>query len=594
MGNALLFSSDTWITTPVGSVAYALFQDTAQIILFNPIIVATQYVVATWIFSSKSNSTRTSLWTIGILMTLLLYILNFPFNFYHDLHRLWAYKDYNPETGVFCEQDSKFEANNIGLEYNKNQITCGELSKYLKNNTTDWQEIGDTILEWQPSCCDGESRYSADMNATLHNVYKYGYPIVSLLGWAVFFLALWSKQIIGNKDNADETIEHGMQDIPPNAVATLPNDDADETISHGMQDIPPNAVATLPDDVEAQPTDASSPHHNEKDLKKEPIHYFTNIKIFLTCLVICLHCIAMLTYNPNDNLGIGFYINLEWFKGLPVRSEVGYTLMSVYSAIFNVFAMSLFFFISGFFVVRSFDKKKKSAFLFDRFKRMGIPSVCYAFIFGPYLTYAMSGWLMIGEYIPTIHQPVNIGVTWFLNTLLLFNVAYAYLCGEGWTVNIKFSVRTIFLSTTAVGIVEAVIRLFINEGDHVFGIHRFFYAGCMYVLVFWGGAIAYRNDWMSGIKNMSGITKIALYACCIINTIAMFLRTWYGKHGFHKWMSTQSYGVQSLINILLSAFILDQGAPTALWMLSITTFFMDRMNFEIETFSLTKTLSKAA
>ena len=75
MGNALLFSSDPWITTPMGSVAYDLFQDTSQAIVFIPIIVATQYVVATWIFSSKLNSTRTSLWTIGILVTLLLYIL---------------------------------------------------------------------------------------------------------------------------------------------------------------------------------------------------------------------------------------------------------------------------------------------------------------------------------------------------------------------------------------------------------------------------------------------------------------------------------------------------------------------------------------
>ena len=154
MGNALLISSDPWITTPVGSIAYAIFQDTSQNILFNLIIVATQYVVATWIFSSKSNTTRTSLWTIGILMTSLLYVLAIPRIFYQELHCLWAYKDYNPDTGAFCEQDSKFEAN-IGLEYNNNQTTCGELSNYI-NNTTNWQEIGGIILDFQPSCCDGE------------------------------------------------------------------------------------------------------------------------------------------------------------------------------------------------------------------------------------------------------------------------------------------------------------------------------------------------------------------------------------------------------------------------------------------------------
>ena len=62
----------------------------------------------------------------------------------------------------------------------------------------------------QPSCCDGVSRYSAETNATLNHMY-YGYLIVSMLGWAVFLLALWSKQIIGNKDAENETIAPGIQ-----------------------------------------------------------------------------------------------------------------------------------------------------------------------------------------------------------------------------------------------------------------------------------------------------------------------------------------------------------------------------------------------
>ena len=57
-------------------------------------------------------------------------------------------------------------------------------------------------------------------------------------------------QIIGNKDAKNETITHEMQDIPPNAVATLPNDDADETIAHQMQYIKPQkGVATFRNDA---------------------------------------------------------------------------------------------------------------------------------------------------------------------------------------------------------------------------------------------------------------------------------------------------------------------------------------------------------
>ena len=59
-------------------------------------------------------------------------------------------------------------------------------------------------------------------------------------------------------------------------------------------------------------------------------------------------------------------------------------------------------------------------------------------------------------------------------------------------------------------------------------------------------------------------------------------------------MSRQSAGLQSLLTVLESTFITSQGAPTALWMMSITVFFMDHMNFEIKKFSVTKILAKAA
>ena len=206
------------------------------------------------------------------------------------MHRLWAYKDYNPETGAFCEQDSKFEAN-VGLEYNNNQTTCGDLSKTITNTTT-WQDIGGTVLDFQPSCCDSESRYSADTSVALLNMFKYGYPTVSLLGWVVFLLALWSKKIVGHKDAENENVAHEMQDIPPNAVATLPNDDANDNIAPGMQDTPPNAVATLSNDVEAQPTDASAPHHNEKRFEKRayPLLYKYQGILDVPCNRCALQC----------------------------------------------------------------------------------------------------------------------------------------------------------------------------------------------------------------------------------------------------------------------------------------------------------------
>jgi len=99
---------------------------------------------------------------------------------------------------------------------------------------------------------------------------------------------------------------------------------------------------------------------------------------------------------------------------------------------------------------------------------------------------------------------------------------------------------------------------------------------------------------MDGIKSMSRIKKGALYFGCIANIVVVFLFT--GPIGpmYYNWLSKQSHGVVSIVEILKKSLLTGQGFPAALWLLGMLTFFMDFMNFEIKTFSFTKRLSKAA
>ncbi|NJK93881.1 MAG: acyltransferase family protein [Bacteroidales bacterium] len=51
--------------------------------------------------------------------------------------------------------------------------------------------------------------------------------------------------------------------------------------------------------------------------------------------------------------------------------------------------MSLFFFISAYFVPASYDKKGASKYFTDRLMRLGIPLLVYIFILHPVITYGI-------------------------------------------------------------------------------------------------------------------------------------------------------------------------------------------------------------
>ena len=153
------------------------------------------------------------------------------------------------------------------------------LQDSLKNND-DWGDNAMLVLQSQSICCsDGGIYYFPNMKKAIYWIYTIMYPIVSLFGWIVFLLALWVKKRAGSKDLASAAVD---QDIQQEAPATQ------EAQQEAPAAIIDSKAATLPNDLEAQPP------VEKKVAKKEPIFYFTNIKIFLTCLVVFVHCHAML------------------------------------------------------------------------------------------------------------------------------------------------------------------------------------------------------------------------------------------------------------------------------------------------------------
>ena len=102
----------------------------------------------------------------------------------------------------------------------------------------------------------------------------------------------------------------------------------------------------------------------------------------------------------------------------------------------NTMFMILFFFFSGYFVPKSFDKRGAYTFLSDdRIKKLGIPLVLMSYLL---TTYAQSGAYMFEGYnASTINSIVNLGAGWFLLHLILFNIAYSVVCGPKWSPKIE-------------------------------------------------------------------------------------------------------------------------------------------------------------
>jgi hypothetical protein len=191
--------------------------------------------------------------------------------------------------------------------------------------------------------------------------------------------------------------------------------------------------------------------------------------------------------------------------------------------------MQLFFFISGFFVPRSFDKKGSVVFLQERIKRLGIPPVVYTFCIGPYVQaglaylffndlYTRSGADTFGPVIPL----TNSGVTWFPEQLIFFGIIYAFACKKNWMPKMECpTVFGFFLISLMIGTVTGIIDLFFPIWDEFFRVPLFFQNYFSYILFFFGGAIAQRNNWMDDIKAKR--SRIAIYTWMILAFLCVVL-----------------------------------------------------------------------
>ena len=167
------------------------------------------------------------------------------------------------------------------------------------------------------------------------------------------------------------------------------------------------------------------------------------------------------------------------------------------------FFMGLYFFISGYFVPRSFDKQGTKQFVQKKLLRLGIPL------------------LFMGGIICVLTGKPEIGHMWFVESLLVFCLVYALIRQWVKPIDQKCDSKPTIIGLLIVALLMGVGSYFIRQvspQDHwiwPFGIiplpmepaHYL-----QYVMMFVLGILAYRFQWLEKMGNGTGLTALLIGA----------------------------------------------------------------------------------
>lgn len=172
--------------------------------------------------------------------------------------------------------------------------------------------------------------------------------------------------------------------------------------------------------TEQCPDPETTPTRAQTQNKTKPrFDFLDNIKTVLTVVVLLFHLSGGFGASAGVVLKIGDFSN-NWSK----------YWSSFFIGPCSFFFMSLFFFISAYFVPRSLAKKGRVIFIKERAQRILFGAVIATFIFTPVaiiwaIVVAAPSWGTTFSDVHWQYQPIA-GTTWFLWWLFFFNIWYSF------------------------------------------------------------------------------------------------------------------------------------------------------------------------
>jgi hypothetical protein len=266
-------------------------------------------------------------------------------------------------------------------------------------------------------------------------------------------------------------------------------------------------VKTL--EVESNPkqqSDAVAISIDANDAKpaKRLLVYLTNLKTFLTLMVVTVHTFS--TFHDAAGVGIGTHAGTE--------SSINVVALWFISLNQQYF-MGAFFLISAYFCPKSLDRKGFRAFVIDKLVRLGGPFLLFSMLLGPVLyvwQYAYAGFPVTYHFSPT-----TVGPPWFILWLLNFSLIYAVVAQVLPSLHFKMP-HPLLLLVLGLGLGGAFYGLNgVIGGYNYLGFMTMWTFGlCIYVPFFIAGIAGGRNDWLrDNVEDMATWLVWCLRIVCV-------------------------------------------------------------------------------
>jgi glucans biosynthesis protein C len=233
--------------------------------------------------------------------------------------------------------------------------------------------------------------------------------------------------------------------------------------------------------------------------------YIDTIRIILTILVIMVH--AAVTY--------GAFGDWTYNDNRTPENELISILLSLFLFICQSFFMGLFFFFSGYFTPGSYDRKGLARFWKDRLLRLGIPMLAYTYFLSRIPNYInaydnhelrISFWQFTAN---TALRDPDGGPTWFLFALLVFSLGYTLWRIASRTLHLDLAwasrlpapgTRTLLVLGLFFSAAMFTVAQFTSVAESIQALNAFnLFVGFFptYIVLYAGGMLAYRNDWLA-------------------------------------------------------------------------------------------------
>jgi peptidoglycan/LPS O-acetylase OafA/YrhL len=325
------------------------------------------------------------------------------------------------------------------------------------------------------------------------------------------------------------------------------------------------------DDEEEQRPELQQEHGEEEEEEVQPqspprIYFLDNIKFVLTVSVLLHHLYGGFGSDPDVVLKIGVFDTNYWAKGWD----------NLALGPISLFFMSLFYFISAYFVPVSVKRKGPLRFIKERTRRIMFGALVATLIFMPLAIFWALHFPYGDEVLSYYHYRPAAGATWFLWWLFLFNIWYATTTSttnnSGDNRNKQLPLSKYFTKFPSkfyhrwmigilVGYVDLAARALVFDGSGAFGsMPNTYNSFVCYPVSFYVGLLAGQNQWFYPTKHPTIRRQLGM-------NVWLF-RLW--VVGLYLVIVTAQYGVYSIGQWPVYSQFFLRGAVAGLWLVEVS------------------------